>query len=142
MRFGEDRNDWPFRRVRSIGRRGAYLVFQGILYGFYGLTLHLSDGSGLSRVLELIAPLHVWGVAWIAVGLVALLAAVLPDIRPLHLEPIAFAALMALATVWSVGILLVYLLPGSPGASPIIVAMLFGSLMASTSVVAGWEELK
>lgn len=142
MRFGENRNEWPFPRIRSVGRRGAYLIAQGVLYLFYGYALASLGSASYAAILTLLAPIRIWGMVWMFVGLLALVTAVFPSWRKVHFEPVAFAALMALATVWSVGILLVYLLPGPQGDAPALVALLFASLMASTAVVAGWKESK
>lgn len=138
--FGPNGDDWPFPRLRSIGRRGAYLVAKGTLYMLYGCGLAwASMGGGYYAVLETLAPLTVWGAIWIFIGLLAIFCAFVPQWRTLDLEPVAFAALMAMATVWALGIAAVYWLPVHVD-YPWIVAALFASLMASTSIVAGWPE--
>jgi hypothetical protein len=132
----------PFR---YIGRRGAYLLSKGLLYLLYGsglaLTGNRSATTNYYAVLENIAPLPTWGYAWIAVGLMAVIGALFPH-KPIRLRAVAFAGLMAIATVWAVGVLLVYFFPGYniTGAPPWVVSALFASLMASTAVVAGWPE--
>ena len=128
---------------RNIRRRGAYLLSKGSLYVIFGVGLIVrgdATPAGYYELLQQVAPGPAWGVAWLLAGLVACVAAFMPTVHNRHLSPIAFAGLMAMATVWSLGILSTYLLPGPVEGHPWIVASLFGSLMASTAVVAGWPE--
>lgn len=131
-------------RFHHVGRRGAYLFSKGTLYVLYGVGLAVASvhqvAPGYYSVLRRIAPLGAWGLVWALVGLVAIVSAVVPVAA--HLRHAAFAGLMSMATLWAVGILLVYLFPGFSvsGAHPWIVSALFASLMASTAVVAGWPE--
>lgn len=128
---------------RNIGRRGAYLLSKGSLYVIFGLGLIVRGDAPVPdyyALLQRVAPTVAWGVAWLLAGLVSCAAAFMPKIHNRHLSPIAFAGLMAMATIWSLGILSTYLLPGAVDGHPWIVASLFGSLMASTAVVAGWPE--
>ena len=132
-----------FARLRTIGRRGAYLVSMGALYTLFGTGL-VFRSSGVTPdyygVIELVGPLHAWGIVWVAAGLTACVAAFVPRVHAHRLRPVGFAGLMAMATIWAIGILASYVLPGRTLTHPWIVASLFGSLMASTAVVAGWPE--
>lgn len=124
-----------------MGRRGAFLLSKGILYVCYGWLAVAAPrmGGGSFALLHVIAPMKIWGYIWMAVGALAILIAFIPTCRSYDLEPLGFAALMALPTAWTLGILGSYLLPG-PNPYTWVVALLFASFMASTAVAAGWKE--
>lgn len=128
-------------RFRRMGRRGAYLLSKGLLYACYGWIIMAlpRTQNGSLVLLALIASMDVWGYIWVAVGMLAILIAFIPTCFSHDLEPLGFAALMALPTVWALGILASYFLPGHNPYTWVI-ALLFASFMASTAVTAGWKE--
>lgn len=124
-----------------MGRRGVFLLSKGILYTCYGWILVALPRLeiGAFALLRHIAPMEIWGWIWMVVGALVILVAFVPMAFSHDLEPFAFAALMALPTLWAIGILASYFLPGSNPYTWVI-ALLFASFMVSTAVTAGWKE--
>lgn len=93
--------NWVHRTARHIGRRGAFLITFGVIFALIGANLAegVPKGTRDSYALALdLAPLDVYGAAWILCGLTAITAAVLRD----KWHWIGFAALTAISTLWTV----------------------------------------
>lgn len=141
-----------------IGRRGAFLIAKGLLFVFYGLALSKVVSNypppqlAAFGVLERLLPLESWATVWIAVGTFAVLAGLMPRLPATRPRPLAyrwlagipirhtaFGCLMGVATLWSAGLLATYL-TDQPVPNTWVAALAFLSIMASSAIVAGWEE--
>lgn len=125
-------------RLRArLGRRGAILLLKGAIAGLYGagqLAAPLPDQRGLVLLLRL-APVPVWGWAWVAAGVVALVCAWL---HPGCDWP-GFAAVWLVSSVWALG----YLAAWWPlGVFPRgwVGAAVFGAFGGVCLVAIGWDE--
>jgi hypothetical protein len=125
------------RLARQLGRRGALLTLKGVMamgYGSGQVVQPTGDRQGLTLLLKL-APLQVWGWAWITAGVLAVVCAWL---RQPHDWP-GYLAVWLIATPWAMA----YLLSWWPlGESPRgwVVAMIFGAFGAVCLVAIGWDE--
>lgn len=125
------------RRVsRQLGRRGAFLLAFGTVWGLIGygqITSPPPDQRGLHLLLDRI-PLEVWGWLWIAAGLVAIASAWLRQ----GSDRFGFFALSLIVLPWIVS----YLAAWAQGDFPRgwIVSALYGGLAIGIMVVAGWGE--
>ena len=125
------------RLKRRLGRRGAFLLCFGTVWGLIGygqVTSPQPDQRALKLLLD-IMPLDAWGSCWIAAGLIAVASAWMPQgwdwpgflALPLIVLPWCFAYLMAW---WPLGIF----------PRGWIAAALYGALAIGIFVVAGWRE--
>lgn len=124
------------RLARRLGRRGAFLVCFGMVWGLIGygqVTSPPPDQRGLKLLVDRV-PLEVWGWLWIAAGVVAILSAFLPQ----GSDRFGFVALALMVTPWVVS----YFVAWGQGhfARGWIVSALYGGLAVGIMVVAGWGE--
>ena len=125
------------RLTRRLGRRGALLTLKGtmaLVYGSGQVVQPTGDRQGLALLLQL-APLDVWGWAWITAGVTALVCAWLPRRKDWP----GFLAVWLIASSWAMA----YLVSWWPlDASPRgwVVAVLFGAFGAVCLVAIGWDE--
>ncbi|WP_406418463.1 hypothetical protein [Streptomyces sp. NBC_01614] len=124
------------RLGRALGRRGAFLLSFGMVWGLIGYGQLVSpqpDQRGLKLLLNRV-PLEVWGWLWIAAGLVAVVSAFLPQ----GSDRFGYAALYLMVTPWIVS----YLVAWAQGNFPRgwVASALYGGLAIGIMVVAGWGE--
>jgi hypothetical protein len=125
------------RLTRTLGRRGAFLASFGglwVLYGFGQLVEPLPTKTGIGLLLSFM-PLVVWAWLWIATGLAALVAAVLPE----GYDWFGFLALLMIVVPW----MLAYLVGWWPlGDNPRgwVTALIWAVAAVPVIVVAGWRE--
>lgn len=124
------------RLGRALGRRGAFLLSIGMVWGLIGYGQLVSpqpDQRGLKLLLNRV-PLEVWGWLWITAGVVAILSAFLRQ----GSDRFGFAALSLMVTPWIVS----YLVAWGQGTFPRgwIASALYGGLAIGIMVVAGWSE--
>lgn len=124
------------RLARKLGRRGAILLCYGTVWALYGYGQLISpqaDQSGLTLLLQKI-PLEVWAWLWIAAGLVAIVAAWLPQGR----DAPGFVAIVLIVLPW----MLAYLTSWALGYFPRgwVAAAVWGVIAVPVIVVAGWSE--
>lgn len=136
--------------LRQIGRRGAYLIAEGVFFMAYGWALvdvvsrRPAEQRAIYTVVEDIARLELWGWLWIVTGALALVAgaaARFPCGEHLaRLRALAFSGLMGLPTLWGIGLGIADLAPDVTGLSSWVAGVVFGSLATSTFIVSGWPE--
>jgi hypothetical protein len=124
------------RLGRLLGRRGAFLLAFGTVWGLIGygqISAPQPDQRGLHLLLDRV-PLEVWGWLWITAGLVAITSAFLPQ----GSDRYGFLALPVCVTPWIAS----YLAAWWQGTFPRgwIAAALYGGLAIGILVVAGWVE--
>lgn len=124
------------RLARALGRRGAFLLAIGMVWGLIGYGQVSSpppDQRGLRLLLDRV-PLEVWGWLWITAGLIAMVSAFLPQ----GSDRFGFLSLSLMVTPWIIS----YLVAWWQGTFPRgwIAAALYGGLAIGIMVVAGWGE--
>ncbi len=125
----------PSSRRRLVnGRRGAYLLFKGLLYVFIGLAYLVPTPTpgtqrSLAFLLELQIPFWLIGLGWVVGGLLGACGAFFRH------DGWAFSTLAAVATAWT----LVYLASWAIGESPrgYFLALPFAAIAGATIIVAG-----
>lgn len=127
---------------RLLGRRGAFLLAMGlswVCYGYAILTTPIpaAQHMGLS-VLMSVAPLSVWGWAWLASGVVG---AFFSLVRKVGADQIGFTALVIPAVTWSVGYLIDWALVGGYDRGW-VVASTYAGIAASIVIASGWPEVR
>jgi PAS domain S-box-containing protein len=129
-------DDLAARLVRRIGRRGASLVFVGLLSLVIGASLVFAEPEQRTMpaftILAGLAPLSVWAAAWFAVGVLCLVQTFMRSDR------IAFAAATALLLMYG----LIFLSSTITGQNPRgwvtgAVWLAFGGWIA---LIATWPE--
>lgn len=125
------------RLGQQLGRRGAILLCYGTVWALYGygqLITPQPDKRGLDLMLQA-WPLQVWACLWIAAGLIAAVAAFLPQ----GADWFGFVALVVMVLPWMLG----YLVSWWPlGTFPRgwVAAVIWGVIAVPVIVVAGWRE--
>ncbi len=124
------------RLARMLGRRGAFLLSFGTVWGLIGygqISSPPPDQRGLHLLLDRV-PLEVWGWLWITAGAVAILSAWMRQ----GSDRFGFFALSLIVTPWIIS----YLVAWWQGTFPRgwIVSALYGGLAIGIMVVAGWGE--
>ncbi len=124
--------------VNRIGRRGAALLFFGLLDLVYGYSLiwpGVSDLSLLSpnlKFLASLAPLMMWGVLWIIPGILAVVCAFLKEDRW------GFTGVIAVKMMWGV----IYLAAAVTGQvdRAYVSATLWLCVAGFVAVISTWPE--
>lgn len=123
------------RRLRINGRRGAYLLFKSAIFVGIGLlyivpTATTGTERSLAFLLALGLPVWAAGIPWLAAATIGIAGAFTRG-----RDHWAFAALTAVAAMWTI----VYLIGWIVGASPRghFLALVFGMLAGATYTVAG-----
>lgn len=125
------------RLGRVLGRRGAILLSYGTVWAVYGsgqLITPVPDQRGLQLLVNLL-PLGMWASLWIACGLAAVVAAVMPQ----GVDWFGYLALVVIVLPWMFS----YLLSWWPlGTYPRgwAAALVWGLIAVPVIVVAGWRE--
>lgn len=132
------------RAVRDlVGHRGAFLLLFAVVYGGIGLTylaypLPPASRGSLKMVLAL-APIGVWGWAWIAAAAIAAVCAFGDGPRK---DRWGFLAMSLMAALWSAD----YVYAGITGSGGLtfargtLGALLYGALAGAIMICAGWDE--
>lgn len=124
------------RLGRTLGRRGAFLLSFGMVWGLIGygqVTSPQPDQRGLHLLLDRV-PLVVWGWLWITAGLVAIVSAFLPQ----GSDRFGFFALSLIVLPWLISYFMAWLQGTFPRGW--IAAALYSGLAVGIMVVAGWGE--
>ena len=126
------------RARRHIGRRGAFLVAHGVLFAAYGYSLDTvvdqPERLASYAVAISVMPIQTWAYLWGVVGALVVLAGIVR-----RLVSVAFGLLMGLSTMWTLNFALAQWVGEAPDRTW-VGALLFGSLLASIAIVAGWRE--
>lgn len=127
----------PLRRLaQRLGRRGAILLCYGAVWFLYGYAQVASpppDQRGLQPLLELM-PLAAWGWLWVAAGVVAMVAAWLPQGKDWP----AYPALQLVVLPWMGCYLATWIMGEFPRGW--IAAAVWGLISVPVWVTAGWPE--
>ena len=124
------------RLGRALGRRGAILLCYGTVWALYGYAQIVSpqpDQRGLTAALELM-PLDAWGALWVAIGIVALVSAWLPQGR----DWVAFLLLPLMVVPWIVSYLIAWIVGDFPRGW--VATLVWAAIAVPVWVVAGWRE--
>ncbi|MFD5566663.1 hypothetical protein [Streptomyces cadmiisoli] len=120
----------------TLGRRGAILLSYGTVWSLYGyaqIAAPQPDQRGLAPLLE-VASLTVWGWLWLTTGIVAVVAAFLPQ----GMDWPGFLALPAIVLPWMGSYVAAWLMGGFPRGW--VAALVWGLIAVPVIVVAGWRE--
>lgn len=123
-----------------VGRRGAFLILFGAVYALIGysyLTLSPVSETAVRHALRLalnVAPLPVWGWAWITAGAVAMLCGACCTGR----KAVGFAAAVVLPALWAVVYVAAWLVGDI--ARGWVSAAIYAALAAAVAVIAGMPE--
>jgi hypothetical protein len=119
-----------------LGRRGAILLSYGSVWGLYGYGQLISpqpDQRGLTLALQML-PLGAWGGLFIASGILAAVAAFLPQ----GVDWFGFVALVLIVLPWMTSYLASWALGDFPRGW--VAAAVWGVIAVPVIVVAGWRE--
>jgi hypothetical protein len=122
--------------MRMLGRRGAFLLCFGTVWGLIGygqITAPPPDQRGL-RLLTDVLPLQVWGWCWLTAGLVAIVSAWVKQ----GWDWPGFLALPLIVMPWVISYFVAWLQGIFPRGW--IASALYGALAIGIFVVAGWRE--
>lgn len=135
------------RRIPGrVGRRGAFLLAFGVIFAGIGIDLLYFPFPPAARVglrlALLVAPVHAWGVVWLATGVVSSVTAF--AMRPRHdrwgfLAQIVVTATWACSYVWAA-------ITATVGHQTMLArglfigALLYAALACAILVVVGWRE--
>ncbi|MFJ4990078.1 hypothetical protein ACIP9H_40560 [Streptomyces sp. NPDC088732] len=125
------------RRVaRRLGRRGAILTCYGSVWAVYGwaqLITPQPDQRGLGPALH-VMPLVAWAWLWVVSGVIAAMAAWLPEGRDWP----GFLSLPLIVLPWTVS----YFMSWAVGDAPRgwVSSVVWAAIAAPVLVVAGWDE--
>jgi hypothetical protein len=122
--------------LNRIGRRGSFLLFLSLLDFIYGYSLLFPTPRSLTNpttqfIIE-IAPLTIWGVLWLAVGVICLIFAFRRK------DTIGFAAAMFLKVLWGFTFLIGWLLGAVERG--FLSSAIWLAFAAALAVIAGWPE--
>ena len=119
-----------------LGRRGAILLSYGSVWGLYGYGQLISpqpDQRGLTLALQML-PLDAWACLFIAAGLVAFVAAWVPQ----GVDWFGFVALVLIVLPWMTSYLASWILGDFPRGW--VAAAVWAVIAVPVLVVAGWRE--
>lgn len=120
-----------------VGRRGACLLFFGVLDLLYALSLWQpvaeSKLSPTARFIAGVAPLPWWAALWALVGIICLAGAACA-----RYDRIAFSAAIGIKTLWG-GVFLLGWLAGAIERGW-VAAVIWLGLACMVGVLAGWPE--
>lgn len=119
-----------------LGRRGAILLSYGTVWSLYGYGQLISPPTaqpGLTLAMQML-PLTVWGLLWIATGLLALAAAALPQ----GADWFGFVALVLIVLPWTLSYLVSWMQGDFPRGW--VAAAVWGAIAVPVIVTAGWRE--
>lgn len=124
----------PWRRLtRRVSRRGACLLFYGMLGLSFAISLMHPAPNLTNLYAALFLPLWAWALLWLVTGLVCLVYAFIP-----HRDRIAFTVMSGAIALWS----LIALAGAVTGYNPrgwfgAIVFLAFG---AKIYIIGGWPD--
>ncbi len=122
--------------LRRVGRRGAFLLFLGVLDAFYAFSLFKPAPevvqSAAVRWVGSMAPLWAWGALWAVVGALCVVYAFKRQDR------IGFAAAVLLKVLWGTIYLLGWIFAGL--ARGYLSTAIWLALALLTYVVSTWPE--
>lgn len=126
------------RAAERLGRRGAYLAIAGAGWLLYGTGIVLDPREGTVRaaaVLRHVAPLEVWGWAWVLCAAIALGTA---WSRCPERQAVGYAAATAPPLLWASGYAAAWALGEHPQAWA--GAATWAAAALQMMIVAGWRE--
>jgi hypothetical protein len=137
----------PWSLIRTIGRRGIFLVMFGLIYLVVGASVISIDQHRFADVSPDIGPFldsPLWGIMWIAAGLLAVVVGIYRFRRP-PADAMGFGGLLVPPAVWTIFYslsLLVYLLTGGEfgRATAISGISVWTFVWSVILLVAGWPE--
>jgi O-antigen/teichoic acid export membrane protein len=122
---------------RTIGRRGACLLFFALLDFLYALSLWRPPADDArnptARFLASMAPLRCWAVLWFVVGVLCL-----AGVFRRRFGRIGFAAAIGIKTLWGAVFLLGWL--AGVVARGWVAAVIWLAFAAMVGVLAGWPD--
>lgn len=126
-----------------IGRRGASLLVLSAVFGIYGTMMLLwsqapdIDIPRTMRVIVAIAPIHIWGWAWVIVALLSAIQALLPS----RSGRMAFTLLSFLSGIWASGYIAGWIVMEPPrDVRGWLSGLLWICILLLTLILAGWKE--
>lgn len=131
------------RLFKRIGRRGYFFGFYGFLVLLIGVVMVMDPPGPAAQanaiVLTTIAPIECYAYAWIAIGVICMMAAFWK-----RLECAGSALLAALGSFVAIGYLVVGVLASLGyvhGTSrPLLGAAFYAGLAGSLLIISGWKE--
>ncbi len=121
---------------RRVGRRGASLLSFGFVDEVIGVSLLDAQSRPVNttayEVIERLAPLSVWALVWIVVGVVCATQAFTRD------DQIGFACAIAIKVVWASGFLAAWVIYDAYRGW--VAAATWGVVAALVYLIAGWPE--
>ena len=124
------------RLGRALGRRGAILLSYGTVWSLYGYAQVVSpppDQRGLALATQML-PLTAWGWLWVTAGLVAIVAAFMPQ----GADWFGFVGLALIVLPWVTSYLATWALGDFPRGW--VAAAVWAVIAVPVIVVAGWRE--
>lgn len=118
------------RILHQAGRRGAFLLFLALIDTAYGYGLLVSPAAGAS--LNLLLPPDVWGVLWLAIGVVCL-SGVLKSY-----DRFQYTCSAVFKTLWALTLTRVWLAQQIPLIW--LQAIIWLAFAATVVLISGWHE--
>lgn len=122
--------------IRRVGRRGAFLLFLTMLDGIYAFSLFFPGegaiGSPAYRFLSAVAPLYVWGLVWLIVGVICGVYALKQN------DALGYGAAMFLKVLWATIFLLGWLFGGVERGY--LATVIWGAFAAVIGLISTWPD--
>lgn len=119
------------RIIRQAGRRGAFLTFLAVLDFGYGYSLLVSQPVQ-RQGLNLLVPLHVWGILWLTAGVVCVSG--IFRIR----DRLQYTCSAIFKTMWALIFARVWFIQHVP--LTWLTTVIFLAFAATVMLISGWNE--
>lgn len=116
--------------AKHVGRRGAFLAFLALLDYLYGYSILSTPVP--QRRLDLFLPFHVWGIIWIAVGIVCTTGVFM------RFDFLQFMAASAIKIAWSLIYVKLWLADNVPRSW--VSSVIWAAFAFTVVLVSGWPE--